>query len=410
MVRHDHSMLPPTPAATIQFQSPNACNLCHADKDAAWSDKYVREWRTRDYQAPVLERASLVDAARKRDWTRLPDMVAYILRAKRDEVTAASLARLLMACSSPEKWPALVKALNDPSPLVRASAAEALDGYLTPESVPALLKATRDDYRLVRVRAAGALAAISPGDLAPENCESLAKAMEEFEKSLLSRPDDYASHYNMGNLHAERREYDQAIAEYELAMKLSPGIVAPLVNMSLAYSQQGRMDKAEEALRKAIKIESRSAPAYFNLGLLLAETNRMQEAEASLRKALELDAHMAQAAYNLGVVLLQGGKSEGLDWCRKAWELLPSEPKYGYTLAFYQAKTGDEETAVATLTSMIERSTAPADAYALLGSIYERRGDRNGACAIYRRAFEVAGFSAGERASFAARIKALSEQ
>ena len=45
MHRSDHSMLPPTPAATMAYQSPNACNLCHTDKDAAWADKYVRQWR-----------------------------------------------------------------------------------------------------------------------------------------------------------------------------------------------------------------------------------------------------------------------------------------------------------------------------------------------------------------------------
>ena len=37
MNRTDHSMLPPAPAATIAYKSPNACNICHADKDAAWS-------------------------------------------------------------------------------------------------------------------------------------------------------------------------------------------------------------------------------------------------------------------------------------------------------------------------------------------------------------------------------------
>ncbi len=54
MRRSDHSMLPPTPAATLQFESPNACNICHTDKDAAWADGYVRKWHTRDYQKPIL--------------------------------------------------------------------------------------------------------------------------------------------------------------------------------------------------------------------------------------------------------------------------------------------------------------------------------------------------------------------
>ena len=65
MNRSDHSMLPPTPAATLKFQSPNACTLCHKDKSASWADAKVRQWHKQDYQRPVLERAALVDAARK---------------------------------------------------------------------------------------------------------------------------------------------------------------------------------------------------------------------------------------------------------------------------------------------------------------------------------------------------------
>ncbi len=54
MNRSDHSMRPPAPAATLEFQSPNACNICHSDKDAPWADSVVRDWRKRDYQKPLL--------------------------------------------------------------------------------------------------------------------------------------------------------------------------------------------------------------------------------------------------------------------------------------------------------------------------------------------------------------------
>ena len=107
MQRSDHSMLPPTPATTIAYQSPNACNGCHADKDAAWADKLVRCWRQRDYQAPVLKRAALIDAARKRDWTKLPEMLAYISDPKSDEIFVTSLIRLLAHCDDPAKIPVL---------------------------------------------------------------------------------------------------------------------------------------------------------------------------------------------------------------------------------------------------------------------------------------------------------------
>ncbi len=80
MRRTDHSMRPPTPATTLAYNSPNACNICHTNESAAWADKLVREWRKDDYQKPVLERAALIAAARKGDWKKLPDILAYLRR------------------------------------------------------------------------------------------------------------------------------------------------------------------------------------------------------------------------------------------------------------------------------------------------------------------------------------------
>ena len=68
MRRTDHSMRPPMPAATLAFKSPNACDSCHQDAAknaavvAAWSDRWVRKWRKRDYQAATLHWAGLIDA------------------------------------------------------------------------------------------------------------------------------------------------------------------------------------------------------------------------------------------------------------------------------------------------------------------------------------------------------------
>jgi hypothetical protein len=120
MNRSDHSMLPPTPAATIAYKSPNACNLCHQDKDAAWADKYVREWSPRDYQAPVLKRAALIEAARKGDWGRLAEMLDYITGKDRDEVFATSLIRMVPAPGTRESSRCFIR----PSRTLRRSCAE----------------------------------------------------------------------------------------------------------------------------------------------------------------------------------------------------------------------------------------------------------------------------------------------
>ena len=126
MNRTDHSMLPPTPSATMAYKSPNACNLCHTDKDAAWADKNVRQWRTRDYQAPVLKRAALIDAPASGTGSNCPQCLTTLPA----RIAMRSLPRLLSAWSLTPVMqrivPVLLKALKDPSPLVRSAAAEAL--------------------------------------------------------------------------------------------------------------------------------------------------------------------------------------------------------------------------------------------------------------------------------------------
>ena len=312
MNRTDHSMLPPAPAATLQFGSPNACNSCHKDKEAAWADKQVRQWRARDYQAPLLKRAGLIDAARKRDWPKLPEMLAYIASPGRDEVFAASLIRLTMAAPDEGVHLVLLTASQDPSPLVRAAAAEALSVRPGPESFAALVNAAKDSYRLVRVRAAASLAQYPASEVPGQDQAQVQKATGEYLASLTARPDQWTSHYNLGNYYLNRGEVKEALASYDTALKIEPRAAMVLVNAAMADARMGAPDQAEKSLLKAIQVEPGNAAAHFNLGLLKAEKNQVKEAERELQEALRLDPKMAPAAYNLCVLIIKRSAGGGL--------------------------------------------------------------------------------------------------
>jgi len=396
-------MLPPAPAATIKYKSPNACNLCHTDRDAAWADFYVRKWRKRDYQAAVLFRTGLIEAARKGNWARLPDILSYIKDTKKNEVLRTSLVRLLRSCDDERKWPVLRQLLKDPSPLVRSSAALAISDNLTRERIDALLPVTADPVRLVRIRAAEALSPIPQAKVPEEAREHLKTAQAEFLSTLNARPDDWTSHYNLGNFYASRNEIEKAIASYETAIRLEPRAVLPLTNIAIAYGRRKEYDKAETSLRKAIEIDPKSAPVHFNLGLLLAEQGRTEETEKELRAALELDPRLAPAAYNLGLLIIKERPDEGLSYCRRAHELSPNNPKYSYTFAFYQAQKGDRKGAMKTLKDTVKRHPAYIDAVLLLGEIYERDGNKEDAKEVYRKALSTGELS--ERDSLRMRVK-----
>jgi tetratricopeptide (TPR) repeat protein len=354
---------------TLKFQSPNACNICHTNKDAVWADKYVREWRAHDYQAPVLKRAGLIDAARKRDWKKLPAMLDYIGSKDRDEVFATSLLRLIPSSGDPRIVPALFGAMKDPSPLVRSAAADALQNVTTDEAVQTLVKATTDDYRLVRVRAASSLAQYPNLSLDDLKKKSVNFANAEYIASLTARPDQWSSYYNLGNYYLNRADPRSAINSYDTALWLEPRAVLAMVNESIAYARLGETKRSETSLQKALKVAPENAAANFNMGLLKAEQNDLKGAEKYLKTALKYDPQMAQAAYNLCIITSKDRINEAVSYCRTAAELRPQEPRYAYTLAFYLNQKGDRNEAVKTLQALIEKYPGYKEAEMLLGLI-----------------------------------------
>jgi tetratricopeptide (TPR) repeat protein len=365
MNRSDHSMRPPTPAATIAYKSPNACNGCHPDKDAAWADRLVRQWRHRDYQAPVLKQAALLDGARRRDWSKLPEMLEAIAGPGRDAVFAASLLRLLPGSQDSRTQEAVLKALKDPSPLVRAAAAENLGLNLSPKTAAALIEATGDDTRLVRVKAAASLSGYPLERLKGEEAKRLEKANMEYLAFIQARPDQWTAHYNLGNYYLSRGELQPAVESFKTAIRMEPQAVLAMVNTSIAYSRLGDNRKAEESLQQALKAAPDSGAANFNMGLMKAEQKDLKQAERYLRAAFKADPQMAQAAYNLGILLSRDRPEEAIRFCRKAAELQPEEPRYSFTLAYYLYKQGENRQATAILDTILEKHPNYRDAQML---------------------------------------------
>jgi len=393
MQRSDHSMLPPTPATTVLYQSPNACNGCHVDKDAAWADKQVRSWSKRDYQATVLKRAALIAAARQRDWTKLAEMLAYIVDPKSEEIFVTSLIRLLGQCDDPKKIPVLRAALNNPSPLIRAAAVEGLGQSPSIEVLQDIAAATGDDYRLVRVRAAAALAQVPNMRAQGKGKERLDKATEEFLDSLRSRPDSWDGHYNLGNYYLGQNRPKEALLEYDIAYQHEPQSVLTLVNAAMAHARLGETGRAEDKLQEALKIAPESGAVLYNLGLIKGEKQELPAAEKYLQAAFKADPQLAGAAFNLCILTAPDRPAEALEWCQKAVALRPQEPKYAYTLAFYQREGDDLNGAAATLEALIKRVPAYPDAYLLLADVYGQQGQKAQVVKVYQQALAVEGIA-----------------
>ena len=403
-------MLPPTPATTTLYQSPNACNDCHTDRDAAWADKFVRFWSKRDYQTSILKRAALIEAARTRDWKKLPEMLVYISDPKSDEIFVTSLIRLLSHCDDSGKIPVFRNALNSESPLVRAAAVEGLGRNPGFELLQDIAAATGDDYRLVRVRAAAAMAqfpGVRPQGKAKERFD---KATGEYLAMLMARPDSWDAQYNHGNYNLGQNRPKEALEEYDIAYTHEPQSVLTLVNAAMAHAKLGEPAKAEAKLNEALKIAPNSTAALYNLGLVKAELGDLKGAEKSLKEAFKSDPQQAAAAYNLCIITAGDRPAESLDWCKKAVLLRPQEPKYASTLAFYQQQGGDSAAAIITLDTLISRVPTYPDAYLQLAEMYEKQGKKDEAASVYQRALAVERMSPKAREYIKSRLDAVQGQ
>ena len=83
----------------------------------------------------------------------------------------------------------------------------------------------------------------------------------------------------------------------------------------------------------------------------------------------------------------------------------PEEGKYGYTYAFYLNQSEKQSAAIDVLQTMVKRQIPYPDAYALLGAIYQKRGELGKAVEVYQSAVKNKRISQQDRTSFETMMK-----
>jgi len=289
----------------------------------------------------------------------------------------------------------------------RAAAATSLNGNLTEQAKNVLVTAAEDEIRLVRISAAASLAAFAENQFSETEKNSIANATNEYLQSMVARPDDWSSHYNLGIYHQNKGDANKALDAYETASRIYPESLMPFINSSVLYSYIGNQNKAEENLRKALEIDPENEAASLNLGLLLAEQGKLQEAEKALLTALGANPQQAVAAYNLSVIVSQRSMDEAVKYAKIAAEARPEEPKYAYTLAYYELENNRKTEAENTLKKLIADHPLYLSAVSFLADIYMRDGRTKDAQALYEQTLKTEGISAQDKNAIQQALNAL---
>jgi Tfp pilus assembly protein PilF len=307
--RHDHSFQRPDPDATVALAVPNACNRCHADRDATWAAAQVHAWYPDDGTRAMRRAATqAIASGRQGDPATIPALIDLATNA-RDAVHRASAARLLVRFGTASGvTTSLVHALDDDEPVVRAAAAWALGQrpHLAPEARDALLARLVDPTTVVRQHAAFALRDVKPGDVAPDVARRLARATVEWRDGQLRGGDTPEAHYNLAILATATGSIEDAVREYRAALALWPASFQTRHNLGMLLAQAGRLDEAAAEF-EAVLARDPVPESAFALGLLRAQQGRWRDAVAALERCVAEDPEYPRARYNLALARAKAG-------------------------------------------------------------------------------------------------------
>ncbi|WP_342730470.1 tetratricopeptide repeat protein [Bradyrhizobium sp. B117] len=130
--------------------------------------------------------------------------------------------------------------------------------------------------------------------------------------------------FNLANLLARRKQFDDAIGEFRHVLRQRPDFAAAHCNLGVVLFDLSAFEECERCYREALRLDPAFADVHNNLGGLLIKLGRLDEAEVNLREACKLKPAFAGALNNLGDLLrLQGRLEEAEAYSREALRLEP---------------------------------------------------------------------------------------
>jgi tetratricopeptide (TPR) repeat protein len=386
--RRDHSIRKPSPALTLAAGVPNACSICHRDKNKGetleWARDHIDRWYSEKRKTsvgysdlwPTEDHYALAIAAGRRDD---PIAVQKLLKVVRDKgnkefrpvIRAGAvtlLSRIPTDQATDEIFSVCVDGLNDTDLWVRFASLGALAAQPDDVKLKYLIPLLNDPVLAVRTEAARVLAR-NAFALTEDNVKkSFEKSKQEYVTAQKVDNDQAAAYLNLAVLEhdlaafkidevkrwleASVRDSQVSAADeakktalplierltatsleyYRQSLEIDGDFLPSRINLAMLYHERGNNIAAEKEFREALRIEPENGNTAYSLGLLLAELLRSEEAVAMLRQASNnLETATGQTAtrnrvrYNLGLLLLQLKRHDEAE--KELSDIIQSEPQ-----------------------------------------------------------------------------------
>jgi tetratricopeptide (TPR) repeat protein len=307
--RHDHSLRVPRPDLSVQLGTPNACNGCHADRDARWATAQVRQWYGREPQG-YQRFAKGFAAANAYEPDAQAQLRAIASDASHPAIARATAIEQFDAGLGQSSLDAIAAAARDHNPLLRLAALHSLANAPLAARASLAVPLLVDPLRAIRIEAASVLAPVPVAQLSAEQRTAFERASAEYVASQRYNADRAEARVNLGTFYANRGDAAKAETEFKSALALNPRFIPAYVNLVDFYRARGRDAEGERVLLDGLKITPKSAMLHHALGLALVRLKRADDALGELERATLLEPGNARFAYVYAVALHSTGKSD----------------------------------------------------------------------------------------------------
>jgi len=122
-----------------------------------------------------------------------------------------------------------------------------------------------------------------------------------YKKIIISSPDSFQAHNNLGLQYEFRSEFDKASEEYKKAIAIKPDLLEAHSNLANLYFKMGLLDQAKEeyAIVEKIAPAGKAGEIQNNIGCVYEVEGRLDEALKRYDLALKLDPALSFAHFNI---------------------------------------------------------------------------------------------------------------
>ncbi len=328
--RPDHSIRIPRPDLTEKIGTPNACNRCHRDKTAKWSDEWITKWYGPGRKGHYGE---IIEAGRTHKPKAYNELIKLAADSLYPVIVRATALSLLSAYPGTEATKTYELCLMDDDALIRRTAIEYLNITDDREKARFIVPLLYDPVKAVRIEAASKLAGKPSGYLDATQKELYKKVLNEFIASMEYSGDFSFGRFNLGNLYQELGKKEKALRNYKAAIKIDNLFYPAKVNLAMLYNEEGDKDKAEALFREVLKENPGLHEISYSLALLLAEENKLEEAALFMKDAASNMPQAPRVHYNYGLLLQYLNRdTEAEQELKKALEIDPENMDFLYAL------------------------------------------------------------------------------